>query len=103
MKIKMEVELNIERCKQGYFVYDRETLHQLMGASSVSSNLQMYPGVKKERFKGVLGWYVKRNVLLNRINELIERKRKLEDKLKFMTSVTGVKNGTKNKTKYNKK
>ena len=90
MKIKVEIELNIERYNKGYFINDAKTLNQLMGSTSVSSNLHIY-NVKRLKLKNKLGWYVERGEIINRINQLTNRVDSIQDKLKFMTAVINYK------------
>jgi len=87
MKVKIEVELRVEPYKQGFFVFDRGTVNDLLGSSAAASNLHMYKGVKRERHNKVLGWYIERGAIVNQANAMDERIKKTQDRLDFMRRV----------------
>ena len=82
MEIKKTITLKIDKRSNSLICYDAITLNMIMGASSVSGNLNMY-SVKKEDGK----YIIPIKSIKDRINILERRLLDLEDKLFIMKQV----------------
>ena len=84
IKIKREFEINAYKNKKVIIVRSIQSLQIVLGTSSVSGNLHMYPGLKKI---GPKEWHVPIELIRARIEALVLRSKDIEEKLVIMRQI----------------
>ena len=82
MKIKKTITLNLTKYRSDFICSDVATLNMILGTTAVSGNYHLY-NIRKQKNK----FLVPIKVVKQRVEELEERKDKIEAKLEIMKQV----------------
>ena len=88
MKIKKEIELNIERKGQDLYIGDLPTLQIVMGTVAVQGNLHHYD-VEKIDTKAFKGYKVNIKRVKEQIKRMEDRIKSIESKIYIMKQIIG--------------